>query len=80
MKLYRITQNINTWYDTYDSCIVIAENEDEARNNNLTFDDEENSWWSWVKESQKDKLQIKLLWELMGWEETWLILSSFNAG
>ena len=78
MKLYRITQNINNWYDTYDSCIVIAENEEEARNNNLQFDDER--WWIWVKESEKYKLQIELLWELMSWEETWVILSSFNAG
>ena len=80
MKLYRITQNINNSYDTYDSCIVIAENEEEARNNNLSFDDEDSNYWSWVKESQKDKLYIDLLWELMSWEETWVILSSFNAG
>ncbi len=31
MKLYKISQNINNNYDTYDSAIVCAENEDEAR-------------------------------------------------
>jgi hypothetical protein len=31
MKLYKISQNKNTDYDTYDSAIVCAENEEEAR-------------------------------------------------
>lgn len=31
MKLYKISQNINNGYDTYDSAVVCAENEDEAR-------------------------------------------------
>ena len=32
MKIYRISQIINSAYDTYDSAIVVAHNEDEARN------------------------------------------------
>lgn len=31
MKIYRLSQTLNNDYDTYDSCIVCAENEDEAR-------------------------------------------------
>lgn len=32
MNIYLLEQDINTEYDTYDSCVVIAENEDSARN------------------------------------------------
>lgn len=31
MKLYLLTQNLNNNYDTYDSCVVAAENEADAR-------------------------------------------------
>ena len=31
MKLYRISQEVNTGYDTYSDAIVCAENEEEAR-------------------------------------------------
>jgi len=31
MKIYKLSQDIVNGYDTYDECIVIAENEDEAR-------------------------------------------------
>lgn len=32
MNIYRISQTENSGYDTYDSAIVLAETEDEARN------------------------------------------------
>lgn len=31
MNIYRISQNVNVDYDTYDSAIVVAKDEDEAR-------------------------------------------------
>lgn len=31
MKLYLISQNVNNGYDTYDSAVVCAETEEEAR-------------------------------------------------
>jgi hypothetical protein len=31
MRLYLLTQNENTGYDTYDSCVVAAKDEDQAR-------------------------------------------------
>ena len=31
-KLYHLTQNVVTGYDTYSDCIVCAESEEEARN------------------------------------------------
>ena len=31
MKLYLLSQDVNNGYDTYDSCVVCAEDEDAAR-------------------------------------------------
>ena len=31
LKIYKLDQDLNDGYDTYDSCIVVAENEAEAR-------------------------------------------------
>lgn len=31
MKIFKLTQSVNTGYDTYDSCIVIAEGKAEAK-------------------------------------------------
>lgn len=31
MKLYLLIQNYNKGYDTYDSCVVVAENEEDAK-------------------------------------------------
>lgn len=79
MNLYRISQKINNDYDTYDSCIVIAESEEYARNNNILFDKEDSYLWCWIKESEKDKLIIEYLWKITDYRETWIILESFNA-
>ena len=31
LKLYRISQTVNTGYDTFDSAVVVAESEEDAR-------------------------------------------------
>ena len=38
MKLYKISQNKNKEYDTFDSAIVCAENEEEARKIHPSYD------------------------------------------
>lgn len=80
MKLYLLTQNSVTWYDTYDSLIVCAKNEEEAkkirpdklqRTGNLIF-----SWWA----RKIEDVQCKEIWTASKWIKEWLILESFNAG
>lgn len=50
MKLWRISQNVNNRWDTYDSAVVAAETEEEAR---CTYPDrnEDTNWmsgkWMW---------------------------------
>lgn len=55
MKIYKISQNINTGYDTYDSAVVVAENEDEAKRippyfsygfKNIYYDEEKKQFWN----------------------------------
>ncbi len=31
MKIFKLSQRINNGYDTYDSCVVVAKDENEAR-------------------------------------------------
>lgn len=53
MKIYLLTQNENSGYDTYDSCIVIAKNVYDARRihptrsiDNIFYDENKKSFWS----------------------------------
>lgn len=51
MKLWLISQGVNNGYDTYDSAVVAAETEREARetypqlNEEYVYTYRENSWW-----------------------------------
>jgi len=84
MKLWKLSQDENSNWDTYDSMIVAAENEDEARMFNpngsglMTKKDWEYKFSSWCD----DPSHIKV--ELIGTAEAGItagvILASFNAG
>ncbi len=91
MKLYLVSQNVNSGYDTYDAMVVAAESEDEARLINPggfhKFHDD--SWYfqyadgreepepddSWANPNQ---LEVKYLGETN--ESAGVLLSSFHAG
>ena len=92
-NIYLVSQDINNDYDTYDSMVVIAKNEDEARKTNpcgYYFYDEE---WidiipngivtkehgdQWVAAEDINKLKVRLI----GTTENkyGVVLKSFNAG
>lgn len=78
MNLYVISQTVHDDYDTYDSAIVAAETEDEARNIHPA-DVEGKTYrksYSWC---DPQFVQVKFL--CAGYEgEKGVILSSFNAG
>lgn len=78
MKIYKISQNTNTSYDTYDSAIVAANNEEEARNlypggihefTNIMFD------WTTPENVEVEQIGITKLYS-----QPQVILASFNAG
>jgi hypothetical protein len=78
MNLYKLTQEINTGYDTYDSCIVAAENEEKAVL--ITPDGrwEKDYMISWCK--SPDQVKCELIGMAVIGTKEGIILSSFNAG
>lgn len=93
MKLYKITQSDNNGYDTYDSAIVCANSEDEARiiNPGGYYKYHDNDWYfqyadgterlsidgTWTHPS---KVTVELIGNAKKGLESGIILSSFNAG
>ena len=81
MNLYRITQIVNNDYDTYDSAIVAAESEDDARNMHPNFDFScpdyipEATYWAEPKDVHAEFIGVAA----EGIERS-VILASFNAG
>lgn len=79
MKLWLLCQGINTDYDTYDSCVVAAETEDEARNTHPSGWHTSPIWDSTTWVSPKD-IQIKYLGEAAVYINSGVVCASFNAG
>lgn len=90
MNLYLISQEENDQYDTYDSAVVIAASEDQARlihPNGRMFDpNEREQWYRWDDQyrswaSSPDKVAVTLLGvDSTGSEEWRVVVASFNAG
>ena len=81
MKLYLLSQNDNTDYDTYDSCVVCAENEEDAKtiapNGNIYFlPTKQYSDWALSKET----ILCEEIGEANKSQVRGVIISSFNAG
>ena len=81
LKLFRLSQSENNNYDTYDSCIVCAENEEDAKTidpNGGEFKPYSGGWGDWALTKEGIK------WEEIGIanenQERGVILASFNAG
>ncbi len=79
MKLWIIWQEENNGYDTYDSAVVAAENEEAAR---LTLPSEYGTWGDrhpdWA--STPDKVNVRLIGEALPEVVAGVVCASFNAG
>lgn len=88
MKIFKISQNENNGYDTYDSAVVIAESEDEARLMHPNDDPQDNRVTrnSWIKDSFKvwctkpEQVNVEYLGEAEYSQSIGFICKSFNAG
>lgn len=84
MKLFLISQDQNTDYDTYDSAVVAAPNEETARNMNptsgeaMTDKDWNYSWSGWCGDPAD--IVVTYLGEAAEGTKQGGILASFNAG
>jgi hypothetical protein len=74
MKLYLVKQNLKNDFDTFDSLIVSALSEKDAR----TIPPDEFPSSAWIDSSQIHLLEVEYLGETT--KKRGVILSSFNAG
>lgn len=85
MNLYLLTQSTVTGYDTYDSAVVAAESEDNARKIHPSsyttreqWEKEEYSSGNWPTYNDREVIKVRYLGTTD--EPEGIILSSFNAG
>ena len=91
MKLWLLEQDENNGYDTYDSMVVAAESEDEARHIHPNSDLLEEAtaiakgWDPWKHlidswATTPERVTVKLLGEAIPGTKAGVVVSSFNAG
>ena len=86
MNLYLLTQDVNKGYDTYDSCVIAAETEEQAKHMHPSSYENNEKWY----ENQEEKFGVWTLpkninAELIGIasdniQQPRVICTSFNAG
>ena len=80
MNLYLISQTENNWYDTYDSAVVCAETEEEARMihpRKKDWDGKEKNWGTWC---DAEHVKVELIGEAAPVSLCAVICASFNVG
>ena len=79
MNLYLLTQDEETGYDTYDSVVVAALSEEQAKKMHPSGDD---AWgyWSGCWPANPENVEVKLIGKAVKGTVSGVILSSFNAG
>jgi len=88
LKLYLLAQNINCGYDTYDSCVVVANTEEEARRihpHKDYFSGEHEPWKDdfmsvWAYKPEQVEVTFLGVVDNPSYSNGDVIISSFNAG
>lgn len=85
LKLYLLTQNDNNGYETYDSCIVCAKDEKEAKTISpeggifVETTGKKSSWYpAWAKRASS--ITCEEIGTANEAQKKGVVLSSFNAG
>lgn len=77
MNIYLLSQSDNVDYDTFDSMVVIAANEDDARHMRPSGSWEDNIWNSWADKPENVDVEFIGTTEA---DEPRVVCASFNAG
>ena len=88
MNLYKISQGVNKGYDTYDSAIVAADSENEAKQfhpygetfEKRIVDNEGDGYWIYRGWCKPEHVSAALIGKAADDIETGVVLASFNAG
>lgn len=80
MNLYLLTQDVNTGYDTYDSAIVAAKDEDFARKINPSESSKFGGYDAWDWAVSPDQVKVELIGKAVKGTLEGVVLASFNAG
>ena len=91
MNIYLLSQSVNNDYDTWDSCVVIAKDEEEARMTHPYYrffnddpNDEYNNWdgidRSYGGWCDAKYVSVELIGTAADGMERQVVCSSFNAG
>ena len=85
MKLFKISQSENNGWDTYDSAIVAAETEEDARKTHPSASQPypRGEYWDsyvWVSPKDISKVKVEYIGEAKEGTDEGAICSSFNAG
>lgn len=79
LKIYRLTQDENKGYDTFDSCIVKARTVEEASLINPDGNWNDINWSAWA--TKPENVSVELIGKCIDDDqEPGIILASFNAG
>jgi|WetSurMetagenome_2_1015567.scaffolds.fasta_scaffold67863_3 hypothetical protein len=80
LKLYLLTQDEEIGYDTFDSCIVAAKDENEAKQYHPSgrLNDREDNWGDWP--TNKDVITCIEIGKANKEQQVGVIIASFNAG
>lgn len=78
MKLYLLSQTVNQNWDTFDSVLVCAENEDDAKSITPYGEEFDGKDGTWVKD--KSSIACEEIGEANSKQVRGIIISSFNAG
>jgi acetone carboxylase gamma subunit len=83
MNLYLLTQNANEKYDTYDSCIVVADSEDEARYIHPSAYCKDANWYefkNYTSWTHPINVGVEFIGVAVPELRKGVVLASFNAG
>lgn len=81
MNIYKIEQSVNNGYDTYDSAVVAAPDEETARNIHPGGPaHSQDAEWGLDLWAPSEHVKVTFLGIAAGFIEPGVIVSSFNAG